>query len=435
MGRQRKKSVTIIALILAVLMVASFIFMIATELVARGNNLTEIDRQINQAQNEQRELESQRNTIDAEMATLGERLQALRAQEDSYLDELEVLQEQLRRLEESIQLTEDEIAIYKRLIAAKELRLEEAIQREQEQLERYKRRIRAMEEMGTLSYIQIILTARSFSDLITKIHDVSEIMAYDRRLSEDLERDRAAVYNYKLELEADRIELEILIAQLEEEQRQLEIERVQLQALIDEIKERIEEGRIELEALEADRERVSEQILAHAQNLEALSEERRAAIAELERQAAEGGGGVSSGLIQTHTFGWPSDSSTRVSSWYGPRRSPGGIGSTYHRGIDIAAACGTNVLAAASGVVAFSGWSGGFGNYILINHGDGVHTAYAHMSTNLVRQGDTVIRGQIIGLVGSTGASTGCHIHFEVIMGGARIDPAPFFGLSGTNPR
>ena len=433
MGRKRKKSVTIIALILAILMVMTFVIMIATELGARANNLAELDRQINNARNQLNDLEGQGAAIDAEMATLGDRLRYLRAQEDSYLEEVALLQEQLQLLEERIRLTEEQIAIYERMIADKEQRLEEAIAREDEQLERYLRRIRAMEEMGTLSYIQIIFTAQSFSDLISKIHDVGEIMAYDQRIAEALENYRIAVQAFREELEADRAELEILIAQLEAEQRQLEEEQRQIEALIEEIKERIEANLIELEALEADRRRVEELILAHSQSIEALSEERRAAIAELERQAAAGGGGVSQGLIISGMFMWPSDSSQRVTSWFGPRASPGGIGSTNHGGIDIGAACGTNVLAAASGVVTFSGWSGGFGNFITINHGDGIHTAYAHMSTNFVRAGDLVIQGQIIGLVGSTGNSTGCHIHFEIIVNGRRVDPAPWFGLSGSN--
>ena len=438
MARQRKKSVTIIALVLAALMVLSFIFMIATELTARANNIAELDRQINQARNQISDLEGQGEALDVQMGDLAERLRLLRAQEDSYLEELHLLQEQLRLLEERIELTEEQIAIYKGMIADKELRLEEAIQREQEQLDRLMLRIRTMEEAGSLSYLQIIFSAQSFSDLITRIHDVSEIMAYDQRLSEALEIYRTAVHDFKLELESDREELLILIAQLEAEQAQLEIERAQLQARIDDIKERIEAGQIELAALEEDRRRVEELISAHVQTLEDLTEERRAAIAELERQAAAsgGGGGISTGARPTvGMFMWPSDSSQRVSSWWGPRASPGGIGSTYHRGIDIGAAHGTNVIAAASGVVTFSGWSGGFGNYIVINHGGGYATAYAHMSQNLVRTGDNVIQGQIIGLVGSTGNSTGPHIHFEVHRNGVRVDPAPYFGLSGSNRR
>jgi len=427
----RNKSVKIVCIVLAVLMVLTLFSGIFASL-AHARNLADIDREINQARGQISDLEGRGEALDSQIAGLGTRLRDLRGQEGSYLEELGVLQEQLAFLEERIALTEEQIEIYEQMIVANEQRLEQAIEREEQQFELYRTRIRTMEERGAISYIQILLGARSFGDLVAKIHDIGEIMAADQRIAEALERYRIAVQAYRDELLADRAELEVLIAQLEADRAELETERAALQRLIDEVTARIRANEVEQATLEAERERIDAQILAHAQDLSALSDARTEAIRLLEQQAAQGGnpggGGMSSGARPTSgMFAWPSDTETRVSSGFGPRRSPGGIGSTFHQGIDIPARHGTNVLAAASGYVTFSGWSGGFGNFIMIRHGNGYYTAYAHMSANLVSRGQNVVQGQVIGRVGSTGNSTGPHIHFEILTGGRRVDPMLYF--------
>ena len=139
-------------------------------------------------------------------------------------------------------------------------------------------------------------------------------------------------------------------------------------------------------------------------------------------------------LVRSHLAGmgssgflWPTPDSNLVTSRFGPRVSPGGIGSTNHRGIDIGVAWGRPILASAGGVVELSGWNGGYGNYIRIYHGNGYHTAYAHNSQNHVRVGDRVLQGEHIADVGSTGNSTGPHLHFEIWVNGTPVDPLPFF--------
>jgi len=433
MQKQKRKSVQILAIVLAILMVLTLFTGIFASLRASGRSLAQIDREINEARNQISDLEGRTAGIDAQLGEFAARLSELREQEDTYLQELGLLQEQLEALRARIDITEEQIAIYERMIADKELRLEEAIAREAEQLELYMRRIRAMEERGRISYIQILLTARSFSELITRIHDASEIMAADQRISEALERYRVAVQTYRDELLADQAELEILIAQLERERDALQVEEANMLELIRIIEERIQYNERLYRERQAEREALEAQILAHAQQLGALDAARTEAIRELERQAAAGGnpggGGMGGAPARpgSGSFVWPSDSSRHVTSGFGPRRSPGGIGSTNHRGIDIGARAGTNVLAAASGYVVFSGWNGGFGNFIQIRHGNGYYTVYAHNSRNLVTTGQNVVQGQVIGLVGSTGNSTGPHIHFEIIRNGVHVDPMIYF--------
>lgn len=139
------------------------------------------------------------------------------------------------------------------------------------------------------------------------------------------------------------------------------------------------------------------------------------------------GGGT--GIMGAGGMVWPSDF-TEITSWFGNRPYPGAGGSTNHGGLDIGASMGSNVYAALGGTITSSGWNGGYGNAITIDHGNGLSTLYGHMSQLIASVGQMVAPGQVIGLVGSTGNSTGPHLHFETRMNGERMDPASFFGFS-----
>jgi len=421
----QKKRTKILAIVLAVLMVLGSIGIIASGLLASGSSISDLHRQINEARGQLGGLEAQSSSLNSEIDALRGTLAALRAEEGAYLEELNILQEQLDLLKERIEITETQIEIYQAMIADKELRLEEAIVREEEQLALYKARLRAMEERGPIRYIQIILSARSFSDLITRVSDMGEITAHDQRLAESLALYREAVREYRDSLEADRVELEILIAQLEAERAELEIEAAALQELIDEISAKIEAREIEQAALYAEQARIDALIDSITRNVESLSAEVQR---QIEEQRVNNPVIVNPSIPVGGMFLWPSDTTFHISSGFGPRSSPGGIGSTFHRGIDIPAPHGSNVLASADGVVVHSKFNGGFGNYILINHGGGYFTVYAHQSQNIVSAGQVVVQGQVIGFVGSTGNSTGPHIHFEIhAPGRGPVDPMLYF--------
>ena len=443
MRNNRKKSVNIIALLLAILMVLTLFTGILSTIV-QGRSLADIDREISQARSQMSDLESRTSALQDRRAEMSGRLAELRAQEGSYLEELALLQDQLEALREQIALTEEQIALYKQMIEVKEIRLADATQREEEQLQLYRRRIRAMEERGSVSYIQLFLRAQSFSDLIARIHDAEEIVAFDQRVADQLERYRVAVQEYRDELLADQAELEILVARLEEEQAQLEREAAEVERLIREIEERIAAQEIAMAELEAEYERMQTEIQNITRNLGALSADRQEALRVLEAQAAQnpasigggGGGGMWTGTAVrqgTGPFIWPSTHTGRVSSGFGWRTHPISGGQRFHNGIDIAGPGinGTPIVAAASGVVTTSRWCPGFGNFVVINHGtiNGVRyaTVYAHNNPNLVRVGENVVQGQIIARVGTTGSSTGPHIHFEIHRNGTPVNPLNYF--------
>ncbi len=153
-----------------------------------------------------------------------------------------------------------------------------------------------------------------------------------------------------------------------------------------------------------------------------VEEARRIAAARAAEEAARRG-------VDVSDAGWARPSNGRISDWYGPRQSVWtgyGWSSSFHRGIDLAGRCGSDIYASSSGQVVYAGWNGGFGNYIEIDHGGGIRSGYAHQSSFAVGWGDWVGVGQVIGYVGTTGTSTGCHLHFEIRNFGSQIDPAEF---------
>jgi len=158
-----------------------------------------------------------------------------------------------------------------------------------------------------------------------------------------------------------------------------------------------------------------------------VEEAKRIAAERAAQEAADRG-------IPVSNAGWTRPSGGYVSDWYGPRQSVWtgyGWSSSYHRGIDLAARCGNEIYASSGGQVVYAGWNGGYGNYIQIDHGGGIHTGYAHQSQFAVGWGDWVGPGQVIGYIGTTGSSTGCHLHFEVREWGSQIDPASFMADRG----
>ncbi len=160
-----------------------------------------------------------------------------------------------------------------------------------------------------------------------------------------------------------------------------------------------------------------------------------AGVEEAKRIAAEQAAAEAAARgVSISDAGWTRPSGGYVSDWYGPRESVWtgyGWSSSFHRGIDLAGGCGSEIYAASGGEVVYAGWNGGYGNYIEIDHGGGIHTGYGHQSAFNVNWGDWVGPGQVIGFVGTTGSSTGCHLHFEVREWGSQIDPAPFMADRG----
>lgn len=428
MNNKRAKS--IIAVILAVLMLLGLM----TSLIpatAHAVTQSEIDQ-----------LQQQKNELSGKVQECQERLQQLQDEQSNVLEQKAALDVQSQLAEEQLQLVAQEIALYDGMISDKAEELEEARAREAEQLRRYRARVRAMEESGGYNILALIINSNSFSELLTAIDDMGEIMESDKALEEEY---RAA----RQETEEVKAEYEEVREDYGEKQEELKAEQAALEA-------QIEEAKATLEALAADIEKAQREF-DEAEAAEAAAE---ATITEFLRQYNEqkrqeaanngsgggSGGGGGSGLnpgaaTGTGSFIWPVPCSTRVTSRYGKRIDPINFQEgTFHAGLDIDGFgnAGSPIVAADGGTVITASYDSTYGNYVIIDHGfingDAVQTLYAHMSGLAVSKGDTVEQGQTIGYLGDTGRATGVHCHFEVRINSNTVDPAAYFtGLSYWN--
>ena len=366
-------------------------------------------------------------------------IQARRLEKQAVVDQLEAEQagvmEQKRALDErnlytfqQIQLNDEEIALYDEMIADKEEELLGAEKLEKEQLERYRARVRAMEENGTLNYLAMILKANNLGELLSAIDDIGEIMQSDRKLEDAYIQARENTEEVKAEYEEYRAEINGKQDVLREEKAKLEAEIAEATDLLLSIQDDLENRQAEFDAIMAEEAQTEAAIDRLVAQLEAeRAEAARRAAEEAAAAAAQNGGGGGGSANATGSFVFPVASYVYISSRFGERVHPITGELKHHNGMDIAANMGTAVYAADGGKVVLAEWYGGYGNCIMIDHGNGYKTLYGHLSSIGVSEGQSVSQGAVIGAVGSTGNSTGPHLHFEVYANDSRIDPEQFY--------
>ena len=369
------------------------------------------------------ELKEQRNVIRAQRQEKQAIVEALEAEKADVVAQKQAMDERNMYTLQQIQLNNQEIELYDEMIAEKAAELEEAQRLENEQLERYRARVRAMEENGGYNILAIISKSDSFSDMLTAMDDVGEIMESDRQLEDAYIAARENTESVKADYENTRSELEELKAQLKAEQEELEKDIEEAIQIILNLENDLENRQAEYDAIMAAEDAAN----ATIDKLVAELEAQRAAEAAAAAAAAGGSSGGGGNANATGSFLWPVASYLYVSSRFGLRVHPITGEKKSHTGIDIASNQGTAVYASDGGSVTLAGWNGGYGNCIMIDHGNGYVTLYGHLSSISVSVGQTVSQGATIGAVGSTGNSTGPHLHFEVLKNGTRIDPEQFF--------
>jgi len=307
-----------------------------------------------------------------------------------------------------------------------EFGLEEAKDARDRQFDAFSMRVRHVYMNGWAGYIDAILNAESFMDFFNRIDHVNRMVEFDRNLVEELKRAEEAISE------------QVSIIQ-EREDMLLILEGTQIERMreYDELLEYMVSLRIELELteegqaaalaeMEEDRAEI-DRIIAEYDAQRAREEAARVAR---EQQEALARAATTPVANDNQTLQWPLPGHSRITSQFGNRSDPFTGRTAFHSGLDVGAPFGVNIVAAESGTVIFSGWQGGYGNTVIIDHGNGKHTMYAHASSLLVRAGHNVNRGQAIARVGSTGRSTGNHLHFEVRVNGSLVNPLNF-----TSPR
>jgi murein DD-endopeptidase MepM/ murein hydrolase activator NlpD len=280
-----------------------------------------------------------------------------------------------------------------------------------------KKRLVDIYENGDLTYASVLLSAQSFNDFVERWEDLRLLIAANERAV----RARKAAEAHVAAIEAD---LERTNIELQGEQEDQERARNQLDGLAAERQNLVALTALQRRHVAAQVAQMEDLSAAEEAQLEGLIQERQREL-EAQRRAR----GITSGQSAAATggpagsFSWPVTGT--ITSPFGWRSNPFGGAPDFHPGLDIAAPSGTTVTAAAGGTIIMAQWYGGYGNYILIDHGGGYSTGYGHLSAIYVANGQTVTRGQAIGAVGSTGNSTGPHLHFEVRINGKPVDPAP----------
>ena len=379
-------------------MVAAVIGLCLLFLFAGGNNETAASSSL---QREIQELQDHLSELEQDMQHHEETLDELESQETSVTQELNQLQVQLNRAESEMQEAETQLSLAEKQLQQAEHNLQEA----QDELEKRQdflgRRVRAMYELGMVSYLEVLLTATDFTDFVRRFHTLRQIISQDAEILEAVEQQKKAVEEHKRECERKKVEAEEWRSEVVTRRQALQADVARYENRLDELTSQQQEY---LDALD-EMERRSEQITDK--------------ISEIQHQMSLPGG--------TPSFQWPLDRGTYwISSPFGPRYHPILGQWRHHSGIDMAASSGTIIRAAADGEVWTAGWLGGYGKTVMIGHTDKHVSLYAHASTLLVKAGQQVKAGDRIARVGTTGFSTGPHLHFEIRVEGEPKDPQNF---------
>ena len=370
------------------------------------------------------ELKEQRNQLKEQQKDIQNTVNSLRGQQDKLIELKTALDEKNAITLQQILNLEEQIALHEELIEQKSVELEKAQDVADEQLSRLKVRIRNMEENGRYNYVAVLFGAESISEFLSLMDDIGDIMKSDRDLENSYKEAVTDLKTVKSEYEEARLELKEQKAELTNLSAQLEKDIAEANAAIQELEGDISANSAILSQLNAQDKEMQDKI---NQKIKELNEQNKPSNPSNPSNPSKPSG---SGTLTV----WPSYC-TYITSVQGNRVHPitGQYGT--HGGTDIGASYGSAIYAAGSGTVVTaynnSAYNGGYGNYAMINHGNGIQTLYAHMSVCSVTVGQTVSAGQTIGYVGSTGRSTGPHLHFEVRVNGSRVDPQSYYpGIS-----
>lgn len=426
--RNRKKIIAILAGIMALVMLLSLVASVLPFIVhAAELSSSEIEKQIE-------ELEKKKDEIDATIRGYEEKLSENLDEMTKIVEQKNLIDQEIFMLYEQIRNIEEQISAYGVLIADKQDQLDAAIARFEELNLRNKERIRAMEEEGELSYWSVLFQANSFSDLLDRLNMIEEIAAADQRRLEEMNRAAQEVADAKTVLEQKRVALEGTKEELKVSQEVLAEKRDEADALLTAL---IATGH-EYEALVDAAEQDVEDLLDEIEQKEIEYDEAKdreyqqwlsTSIPPTTKPPVYSGGTAGSGQnVGGKTWLVPC-TYTNFSSPFGYRIHPVYGDWRFHSGVDLGAASGTPIIATRSGRVSVAdySWSGGY--YVSIDHLDGYVSKYLHMTHYIVSAGQYVTAGQVIGYVGSTGTSTGPHLHFSIYYNGEAVNPANYIKI------
>ena len=413
--KNRKRWVSVMAGIMAAIMLLSLILsLIPTRVGAASSG--EIRKQIAALKEEKKEIDAQLKDVKNQLKENNNEISSIVARKDTIDQEIQLLHQQMDNINH-------QVATYALLIADKQDELDDANYRLDDLNAKNKERLRAMEEDGAISYWAVIFKANSFSDLLDRISMVQEINAADQRRLKEISEVAQQVSTVQSELVREKAELDAVRKELDAAEVTMAEKRAEADKLLAELVARGEEFEALIDESEDLQSDLMKQIAQKEKDLKA--QEYKEWLATYVPTTRPSGTDTTPSTQAPSSSGWvkPLRSYT-ITSPFGMRVHP--ISGVYkmHEGVDLSAPQGTPIYAAKSGKVTTTSFqAGGAGYYVSINHGDGFSSVYMHMTHYIVKPGDYVNAGQVIGYVGSTGGSTGPHLHFGISYNGKYVNP------------
>jgi len=396
----RKKQKTLVIILAFLALIAFLLPTVAPLLSARADTVNELQSKLSQA-------EKSRKDAEAALSGVKSKITDAKGQRETLDVSISALENEIYAL--SVQIEENEKEVQK---VTEELK--EAEKSREEYTDVFKTRVRVMYERNDLSFLNLLFGAKSFSDLLKRVETVSQIVNYDKAVLGRMQKAQDEIEDKKIALEEAGKIVELNRDIQKSKKAELDASKEALNAVISSLESDEASYRAALDEADAAEEALRAEIKAMT-----AANPKPAQTPSPQSEAVSDSGG---------RFCWPTPSTTYITSPFGTRFHPVQKRNKTHTGIDIGAGHGASIVAAEAGTVLRAGWNSGYGNYVVIDHGGGVQTLYGHCSALMVQSGQSVSRGQKIALVGSTGVSTGPHLHFEVLINGSYTDPMGYFG-------
>lgn len=350
----------------------------ADELEEQQRQLQEVSRKLNQNEQMLKQKKQEEQSLMGQIRKIEQNISDAEKELNSLSERIAILEDSIAKVEEEIEEAEEELAKKNDLLSE---------------------RLEYIYKQGEVTYLEVLLSATDIKDFLTRYDMLNMIVEQDIELIESINREKNDLQMRKSDLEVKQKELEQVRASQEEAKQLLDTQKDAKQKIL----ATVSQERKAYEAAVAELEKASAQIEA------------------MIRQLQSGGTAVGTGVLT-----WPTPGFKTITSPYGMRWHPILQERRMHTGVDIGAPMSASIVAADSGTVIFAGWMSANGNTTVIDHGGGISTVYAHQSKFLVKKGDVVVKGQEIGKVGSTGWSTGPHLHFEVRVNGTHTNPLSY---------
>lgn len=399
-----------LAVLLAVLMLLPMITMVMGSVgAATQSEIDALKQQQQASKGKQQELKNQLAGLKEDQAAAQQKRNILQQQLNAMADELSNINDQISYYSGQITYCDGQIT-------KKEAERVAAVAREEEQYKLFCQRVRAMEEDGDVTYWSVLFDSEDFADLLSRIADIDQVMEYDNAIMQQLVEIRKEIEGIKAELEQSK-------AELEQNKANQEAIKAEKEAVKAEQEKKVAEAKKLLNEINASTQKVNEALDAENAEMAKVNAEISRKQKELEEERRKNNVVLDTGS----GYVWPLNGYYKLTSAFGYRIHPITNRPHSHTGIDVPAPYGTSIKAAKGGQVVTSAYHSSYGNYVVVDHGNGNSTLYAHMSSRSVSAGQMIKQGQEVGKVGSTGSSTGNHLHLEVRVNYNRVNPENCF--------